>query len=166
MRDAGAPDEHCHPHVLRHTFATLHLRRRAHDSGALTKLQDLLGHASPEPTRGYLHHTRDELERTHARPRTQRPRCSRRRAHAPQRSPRYVALAGVPPDAKPAGAAATGPRIHCQTTCARHLETGPAERGHSTGVTRPGSTDGHAAIKNHRQILLKITAGPVQYYAV
>ena len=64
MRGAGVPDEHCHPHVLRHTFATLYLRRRAHDSGALTKLQDLLGHASLETTRGYLHHTRDELERT------------------------------------------------------------------------------------------------------
>lgn len=57
MRDAGVADEQCHPHVLRHTFATLYLRRRAHDAGALTKLQDLLGHAS-------LHHTRDELERT------------------------------------------------------------------------------------------------------
>lgn len=64
MRDAGVPAEHCHPHVLRHTFATLYLRRRAHDSAALTKLQELLGHASLETTRGYLHHTRDELERS------------------------------------------------------------------------------------------------------
>jgi integrase len=64
MRDAGVPDEHCHPHVLRHTFATLYLRRRAHDSAALTKLQELLGHASIETTRGYLHHSRDELERS------------------------------------------------------------------------------------------------------
>lgn len=64
MRDAGVPDEHCHPHVLRHTFATLYLQRRAHDSSALTKLQELLGHASLETTRGYLHHTRDELERS------------------------------------------------------------------------------------------------------
>jgi integrase len=64
MRDAGVPAEHCHPHVLRHTFATLYLQRRTHDSGALTKLQELLGHASLETTRGYLHHTRDELERS------------------------------------------------------------------------------------------------------
>lgn len=64
MRDAGVPDEHCHPHVLRHTFATLYLQRRAHDSSALTKLQELLGHASLETTRGYLHHSRDELERS------------------------------------------------------------------------------------------------------
>ena len=64
MRDAGVPEEHCHPHVLRHTFATLYLRRRTHDSAALTKLQELLGHASLETTRGYLHHTRDELERS------------------------------------------------------------------------------------------------------
>jgi len=64
MRDAGVPSEHCHPHILRHTFATLYLQRRTHDSGALTKLQELLGHASLETTRGYLHHTRDELERS------------------------------------------------------------------------------------------------------
>lgn len=65
MRDAGVPNAHCHPHVLRrHTFATLYLQRRAHDSSALTKLQALLGHASLETTRGYLHHTRDELERS------------------------------------------------------------------------------------------------------
>ena len=53
-----------HKHILRHTFATLYLQRRTHDSGALTKLQELLGHASLETTRGYLHHTRDELERS------------------------------------------------------------------------------------------------------
>jgi integrase/recombinase XerC len=64
MRGAGVPAEHCHPHVLRHTFATLYLQRRADDSGALSKLQELLGHASIETTRGYVHHTRDELERS------------------------------------------------------------------------------------------------------
>ena len=64
MRAAGVPPEHCHPHVLRHTFATLFLRRRAHDANALTKLQDLLGHASIETTRVYVHHNRDELART------------------------------------------------------------------------------------------------------
>ena len=64
MRDVGVPDEHCHPHVLRHTFATLYLQRRVDDSGALSKLQELLGHASIETTRGYVHHTRDELERS------------------------------------------------------------------------------------------------------
>ena len=53
MLAAGVPADHCHPHVLRHTFATLFLRRRAHDTNALTKLQDLLGHASIETTRGY-----------------------------------------------------------------------------------------------------------------
>lgn len=64
MRAAGVPPEHCHPHVLRHTFATLFLQRRAHDSNALTKLQDLLGHASLETTRVYVHHGRDELARS------------------------------------------------------------------------------------------------------
>jgi integrase len=64
MRDAGVPAQHCHPHVLRHTFAALYLQRRKHDSGGLSKLQELLGHASIETTRGYVHHTRDELERS------------------------------------------------------------------------------------------------------
>jgi integrase len=64
MAAAGVPPEHCHPHVLRHTFATLYLQRRTHDPAALTKLQELLGHASLDTTRGYLHHTRDELERS------------------------------------------------------------------------------------------------------
>jgi integrase len=64
MAGAGVTPEHCHPHVLRHTFATLYLQRRAHDSAALTKLQELLGHASLETTRGDLHHTRDELKRS------------------------------------------------------------------------------------------------------
>ena len=64
MAGAGVAPQHCHPHVLRHTFATLYLQRRAHDPAALTKLQELLGHASLETTRGYLHHTRDELERS------------------------------------------------------------------------------------------------------
>jgi hypothetical protein len=59
MCEAGVPAEHCHPHVLRHTFATLYLQRRSHDAGALSKLQELLGHASIETTRGYVHHTRD-----------------------------------------------------------------------------------------------------------
>jgi hypothetical protein len=50
-----------------HTFATPYLQRRAHDPAALTaltKLQELLGHASLETTRRYLHHTRDEHERS------------------------------------------------------------------------------------------------------
>jgi integrase/recombinase XerC len=64
MRDAGVPAEHCHPHVLRHTFATLYLRRRAPDPPARKKQPQLLGHASLDTTRGYLHHTRDELERS------------------------------------------------------------------------------------------------------
>jgi site-specific recombinase XerD len=64
MAAAGVAAEHCHPHVLRHTFATLCLQRCAHDPAALTKLQELLGHVSLETTRGYLHHTRDEFERS------------------------------------------------------------------------------------------------------
>jgi integrase len=64
MASAGVAAEHCHPHVLRHTFATLYLPRRDHNPGALTKLPELLGHASSDTTRGYLHHTRDELERS------------------------------------------------------------------------------------------------------
>jgi integrase len=56
MAAAGVAPEHCHPHVLRHTFATLYLQRRAHDPAALTKLQELLGHASLQDVAGDAAH--------------------------------------------------------------------------------------------------------------
>jgi integrase len=64
-RDAGVPAEYSHPHVLRHTFATLFLQRRAQDANARSRsCNDLLGHASIETARGYVHDGRDELARS------------------------------------------------------------------------------------------------------
>lgn len=39
MRAAGVGEDHAHPHVLRHTFATLYLARRGHRADALVHLQ-------------------------------------------------------------------------------------------------------------------------------
>ena len=54
MRAAGVEEELCHPHVLRHTFATLYMRR---DGARLEHLQRLMGHASIDTTAQYLHTT-------------------------------------------------------------------------------------------------------------
>lgn len=59
MRAAGVPEELCHPHVLRHTFATLYMQR---PNARLEHLQQLMGHASIDTTSQYLHTTADELE--------------------------------------------------------------------------------------------------------
>jgi site-specific recombinase XerD len=59
MRAAGVHESLCHPHVLRHTFATLH---RRHEKAQLPKLQILMGHASIDATAQYVHTTADELE--------------------------------------------------------------------------------------------------------
>jgi len=59
MRAAGVGEELCHPHVLRHTFATLYMQR---DGARLEHLQRLMGHASIDTTAQYLHTTANELE--------------------------------------------------------------------------------------------------------
>ncbi len=59
MRTAGVADELCHPHVLRHTFATLYMQR---DGARLEHLQRLMGHASIDTTAQYLYTTATELE--------------------------------------------------------------------------------------------------------
>jgi integrase/recombinase XerD len=61
MLAAGVADDQAHPHVLRHTFATLYLARRGHRADALVHLQQLLGHASLDTTRGYLHPSDEDL---------------------------------------------------------------------------------------------------------
>jgi site-specific recombinase XerD len=49
--------ELAHAQVLRHTYATRHLR----ETGDLAGLQRLLGHADIRTTMRYVHVTRDEL---------------------------------------------------------------------------------------------------------
>ena len=95
MRDAGVPAEHCHPHVLRHTFATLYLQRRADDSGALSKLQELPWARldRDDPWLRAPHPRRARAQ--HARRRAQRPRRRRCGAGASQRAARRVTLRGL-----------------------------------------------------------------------
>lgn len=57
MLKAGIADETAHPHTLRHTFATDSLGHGV----SLVKLQQLMGHASLDTTRIYLHVNDPEL---------------------------------------------------------------------------------------------------------
>ncbi|MGI8624014.1 MAG: tyrosine-type recombinase/integrase [Solirubrobacteraceae bacterium] len=66
MRAAGVGEEHRHPHVLRHTLATLYMQRHG---ARLEQLQVLMGHASINTTAQYLHTTIAELEAWRPRPR-------------------------------------------------------------------------------------------------
>jgi len=59
LRAAGVGEELCHPHVLRHTFATLYMQR---DGARLEQLQLLMGHASIDTTAQYLHTNLEALE--------------------------------------------------------------------------------------------------------
>ncbi len=59
MRAAGVGEGLCHPHVLRHTFATLYMQR---DGARLEQLQVLMGTRSIDTMAQYLHTTIDELE--------------------------------------------------------------------------------------------------------
>jgi integrase/recombinase XerD len=54
-REAGLPPEvwqHMHPHVLRHSAATV----LAADNVPITEIQALLGHADIRTTQRYIHH--------------------------------------------------------------------------------------------------------------
>jgi site-specific recombinase XerD len=59
MLAAGVTAPLAHPHVLRHTYGSLHM---AHQNAELSRLQRLMGHASPETTSIYVHHDRQQLE--------------------------------------------------------------------------------------------------------
>jgi site-specific recombinase XerD len=59
MRAAGVPAHLCHPHVLRHTYGSLFMRR---PGAQLDRLRALMGHASIATTAVYVHHTRDDRE--------------------------------------------------------------------------------------------------------
>lgn len=57
---ADLDGERAHPHVLRHTGATFWLSQPGWD---LVALQRHLGHASPQTTAIYVHHSEDDLDR-------------------------------------------------------------------------------------------------------
>jgi site-specific recombinase XerD len=59
MLAAGVPAALAHPHVLRHTYGSLYM---VHPRAELSRLQRLMGHASPETTTVYVHHDRQPLE--------------------------------------------------------------------------------------------------------
>jgi integrase len=59
MLAAGVPADLAHPHVLRHTYGSLYM---AHPRAELSRLQRLMGHASPETTTVYVHYDRQALE--------------------------------------------------------------------------------------------------------
>jgi integrase/recombinase XerC len=64
MLQAGVPIEQAHPHTLRHTFGRLYM---AGPRAELSRLQRMMGHASPETTSRYVHHDEHELAAEHRR---------------------------------------------------------------------------------------------------
>ena len=64
MLAAGVPEHQAHPHTLRHTFGRLYM---AAPNAELSRLQRIMGHASPETTSRYVHYDVDELGAEHRR---------------------------------------------------------------------------------------------------
>jgi integrase len=64
MLAAGVPAEQAHPHTLRHTFGRQYM---AATGAKLSRLQRIMGHATPETTSRYVHHSVDELGAEHRR---------------------------------------------------------------------------------------------------
>lgn len=61
---AGVAEHQAHPHTLRHTFGRLYM---ATPRAELSRLQRIMGHASPETTSRYVHYDVDELGAEHVR---------------------------------------------------------------------------------------------------
>ena len=64
MTAAGVPREAAHPQTLRHTFGRLYM---AAPRAELSRLQRIMGHASPETTSRYVHQDDVELAAEHLR---------------------------------------------------------------------------------------------------
>jgi site-specific recombinase XerD len=64
MLEAGVPEHQAHPHTLRHTFGRLYM---AAPRAELSRLQRIMGHASPATTSRYVHYDVDELGAEHRR---------------------------------------------------------------------------------------------------
>ena len=58
---AGFDGIKCHPHIFRHTFATLFLTK----GGQLTALKEIMGHESIQTTQKYAHFLPEDLQKQH-----------------------------------------------------------------------------------------------------
>jgi integrase/recombinase XerD len=91
MLAAGVPAQQAHPHTLRHTFGRLYMSARGTE---LSRLQRIMGHASPETTSRYVFHDDVELAAEHRRiERLQGDPLARRQNH---RRTRAAARGGSP----------------------------------------------------------------------
>ncbi|MBA7679238.1 Tyrosine recombinase XerC [subsurface metagenome] len=54
-------DIKCHPHIFRHTFATMFLAK----GGNAVVLKDIMGHASVQTTQQYIHFQPEDLQKQH-----------------------------------------------------------------------------------------------------
>jgi integrase len=64
MLAADVSVERAHPHALRHTFGRLYMSA---PKAELSRLQRIMGHASPETTSRNVHHDDHELAAEHRR---------------------------------------------------------------------------------------------------
>jgi len=64
MLAAGVPLAQAHRHTLRHTFGRLYMSA---PGAELSRLQRIMGHASPVTTSRYVHHEDSELAAEHRR---------------------------------------------------------------------------------------------------
>lgn len=60
---AGMQNVKCHPHIFRHTFATMFSAR----GGSPEALRSIMGHESFQTTEKYLHPQQQELRKQHLR---------------------------------------------------------------------------------------------------
>jgi len=58
---AGLQDIRCHPHIFRHTFATMFLT----NGGNAMVLKDMMGHESVQTTQKYIHFQPEDLQKQH-----------------------------------------------------------------------------------------------------
>ena len=60
-KKAGLHDVACHPHIFRHTFATMFLAK----GGNAVVLKDIMGHESVQTTQKYIHFQPEDLQKQH-----------------------------------------------------------------------------------------------------
>ncbi len=60
-KKAGLDGIKCHPHIFRHSFATLFLSK----GGQLSTLKDIMGHESMQTTQKYVHFLPEDLQKLH-----------------------------------------------------------------------------------------------------